>query len=120
MNLSIDPNAPTPPYEQLREQLLAQIAARELLAGARLPTVRGLAEQLGLAPNTVAKTYRELERLGAVETRGRRGTTVRSALPQADLAASIAAREFAFRMHDLGVSSVAALALVEAALAEPR
>lgn len=120
MNLSIDPNGPTPPYEQLREQLLAQIASHELTAGAKLPTVRALAEQLGLAPNTVAKTYRELERLGAVETHGRRGTAVRSALPQADLAASIAAREFAFHMHDLGLSTAAALALAETALAESR
>lgn len=120
MSLSIDPNAATPPYEQLREQVLAQIASGELSAGAKLPTVRGLAQDLDLAPNTVAKTYRALEQCGAVETHGRQGTRVKSALPDAELNASIAAREFAFRMHDLGLSTAAALALAETALAEPR
>ena len=74
--LRIDPASPTPPYEQLRSQLAAQIMAGELATGARLPSVRRLAEDLGLAPNTVARTYRELEIGGLVSSQGRRGTTV--------------------------------------------
>lgn len=121
MRLSIDPSDSTPPFEQLRAQIVAAIAIGELLPGARLPTVRGLAAELGLAPNTVAKTYRELERRGVVETRGRQGTTVKSALPRAELDASIAAREFALRMRDFGLSTAEALELARSALeaAEP-
>jgi GntR family transcriptional regulator len=74
--LSIDPASPVPPFEQLRIQLLEQIRGGELAAGTRLPTVRRLAEDLGLAPNTVARTYRELEGAGVVVTRGRNGTVV--------------------------------------------
>jgi DNA-binding transcriptional regulator YhcF (GntR family) len=74
--LVIDPASPTPPFEQLRAQLLAQMQAAELAAGARLPTVRQLAADLGLAPGTVARAYKELEAAGAIETRGRGGTFV--------------------------------------------
>jgi DNA-binding transcriptional regulator YhcF (GntR family) len=49
--------------------------------GARLPTVRALADQLDLAPNTVAKAYRRLEEDGLIEARGRRGTFVAERLP---------------------------------------
>jgi DNA-binding transcriptional regulator YhcF (GntR family) len=74
--LVVDPASPTPPFEQLRVQLLAQMQAAELAAGARLPTVRQLASDLGLAPGTVARAYKELEAAGAIETRGRGGTFV--------------------------------------------
>ena len=69
----IDPRSPVPPFEQLRVQLLAQVQSGELAPGARLPTVRRLADDLGIAPNTVARTYRELEASGIIETRGRNG-----------------------------------------------
>jgi len=71
-----DPTSATPPFEQLRAQVAALVAAGDLAAGERLPTVRGLAEQLGLAAGTVARVYRELEADGVVETRGRAGTFV--------------------------------------------
>lgn len=74
--LTIDPTAPTPPYEQLRNQLISQIGTGELAPGTKLPPVRRLAMDLGLAPNTVARTYRELEAAGYVHTRGRNGTIV--------------------------------------------
>lgn len=74
--LVVDPVSPTPPFEQLRVQLLAQMHAGELAAGTRLPTVRQLASDLGLAPGTVARAYKELEAAGAIETRGRGGTFV--------------------------------------------
>ncbi|MEZ5214395.1 MAG: GntR family transcriptional regulator [Microbacterium sp.] len=54
----IDPASPVPPFEQLRSQIVAEIAADELVPGERLPTVRRLAEDLGVAPGTVARAYR--------------------------------------------------------------
>ena len=92
--ITIDTSSATPPFEQLRVQLVAEIASGELAGGARLPTVRKLAEDLGLAPNTVARTYRELEADGFIATRGRNGSFV---TPQGDPAhqqAQEAARAF--------------------------
>jgi DNA-binding transcriptional regulator YhcF (GntR family) len=74
--LTIDPSLPAPLYEQLREQLVAAIAGGELAPGDKLPPVRQLAAELDLAPNTVARTYKELEAAGYLQTRGRNGTTV--------------------------------------------
>lgn len=74
--LTIDPRSPEPPYEQVRRQLAEQIELGDLPAGTKLPPVRRLADDLGLAPNTVARTYRELESAGLVVTSGRNGTQV--------------------------------------------
>ncbi len=76
MIVTLDPDSPTPPAEQLVAQVAASIEAGELEVGDRLPTIRGLAADLGLAPGTVAKAYGELERDGWIRTQGRRGTTV--------------------------------------------
>ena len=59
-----------PPFEQVREQIRAQVESGELEPGFRLPPVRTLAAELDLAANTVARAYKELEALGVVETRG--------------------------------------------------
>ena len=74
--LTIDPSLPAPLYEQLRDQLIEQINGGELAPGDKLPPVRQLAAELDLAPNTVARTYKELEAAGYLQTRGRNGTTV--------------------------------------------
>lgn len=74
--LVIDPHAQHPPFEQLRRQLIEQILSRQLPAGTRLPPVRRLAADLALAPNTVARAYRELEAEGYLITQGRNGTLV--------------------------------------------
>ncbi|WP_460567192.1 GntR family transcriptional regulator [Humibacter soli] len=74
--LSIDPTLPSPLYEQLRDQLIAQIVSGELMPGDKLPSVRQLAVDLDLAPNTVARVFKELEASGYLETHGRNGTTV--------------------------------------------
>ena len=73
---TVDPADSRPPYEQLRIQIAARISSGALPPGTRLPTVRALAAELGLAVNTVAKTYRALETDGIVVTEGRRGTFV--------------------------------------------
>ena len=79
MRFTIDQASPEPPFEQLRAQVAAAVATGELPAAEKLPTVRQLAADLGLAANTVARAYRELEADGVVATRGRRGTFVASA-----------------------------------------
>lgn len=88
--LPLDADSPVPPYEQLRTQVAIRAARGDLPAGTRLPTVRALAAELGLAANTVARAYRELEADGVVETQGRRGTFVasRSATPDVSPAAT--------------------------------
>jgi len=63
-------------YEQIIAQVQEGIATGRLQAGERLPTVRELADQLGIAPGTVARAYSELERRSIVVTRGTRGTRV--------------------------------------------
>ena len=77
MIITVDPAAEAPPYAQVRSQMLDAIATGALPAGTRLPTIRQLAGDLGLANNTVARAYRELLADGVLESRGRRGTYVR-------------------------------------------
>ena len=74
--LTVDVGNGTPPYEQLRAQLAALVHAGDLKEGERLPSVRALAEDLGVAAGTVARAYSELETDGLVEGRGRAGTVV--------------------------------------------
>lgn len=74
--ISVDLGSATPPYEQIRAQISALIALGELVPGTRLPTVRRLAADLGIAAGTVARAYRELEQSGLIDTRRRNGTVV--------------------------------------------
>ena len=64
----------TPLYEQIKGQIIGLIASGELPVQCRLPPIRQLAGDLGLAANTVARAYRELEVDGFVRSTGRRGT----------------------------------------------
>ncbi|MET1044769.1 MAG: GntR family transcriptional regulator [Microbacteriaceae bacterium] len=114
--ISIDSTSATAPFEQLRLQVIEQVRAGTLAAGTRLPPVRRLAEELGLAANTVARAYRELEADGVIETRGRNGSFISAHGDETERQAQTAAREYAERTRHLGLSPDAALALVEAAL----
>lgn len=76
MRFTVDPGARTPVFQQLCDQVVGSVRDGLLLPGTRLPTVRRLAADLGVAANTVAKAYRQLEAEGHVETRGRNGTVV--------------------------------------------
>jgi DNA-binding transcriptional regulator YhcF (GntR family) len=111
MELTVDPASAEPPYEQVREQIRAQVQSGELPAGTKLPPVRRLAADLGLATNTVARAYRELEVLGVIETRGRGGSVVRG--EGVERAAREAVHDFVARMQELGVDRADALRLVE-------
>ena len=113
--LLIDTSSPVPPFEQLRLQLLQQIERGELPPGTNLPTVRRLAVDLGLAPNTVARTYRELEQAGVVRTAGRRGTVVAESSVDIGKDARQSADQFVQRMRALGLSATETMQLVRQA-----
>jgi DNA-binding transcriptional regulator YhcF (GntR family) len=110
----IDVRAAGPLFDQLRTQIIDGVRDGRLSPGTRLPTVRELAGQLGLAVNTVARAYRELETAGIVETRGRFGTFVARVDP-ADAAMATAAHTYVSAARALGIDKVAALQYVEAA-----
>jgi DNA-binding transcriptional regulator YhcF (GntR family) len=112
--LQVDPTSSVPPFEQLREQITAQVETGALRAGDRLPTVRRLAEDLGIAANTVARAYRTLEADGLLEGRGRAGTFV--ADDDSGRAARAAARTYATTVRALGLSNDDAVELVRRAL----
>jgi GntR family transcriptional regulator len=79
--LTVVTDDPTPPYEQLRRQLVELIRYGVLSPGDRLPPLRQLAADLGLAVGTVARTYRELEGAGMVVSRRGGGTRVAAVPP---------------------------------------
>ena len=108
-----DPGASEPPYEQLRRQIATRAASGELPAGTRLPTVRALAADLGLAVNTVAKTYRALETDGVVVTEGRRGSFVAPGVAAGQSEAVAAAAAYATVARRLGLGLTEATLLVE-------
>jgi GntR family transcriptional regulator len=75
---TVDPHTGVPIYLQLIEQVKRSVALGVLTAGERLPTVKQLAFDLTINPNTVARAYRELERDGIIETSVGRGSFVRA------------------------------------------
>jgi len=117
--LVLDPGSPVPPYEQVRRQIADQALTGVLAPGHRLPTVRRLAEDLGIAVNTVARAYRELEQDGVVVTRGRHGTFVAVRGENRDREAAAAARVFVRRLRELGVPDEHAVDVLRATLATP-
>jgi DNA-binding transcriptional regulator YhcF (GntR family) len=79
--ISVDLRSAIPPYEQIRSQISALIVTGTLQSGSRLPTVRSLAADLGIAVGTVARAYKELEAAGLIESRRRNGTVVAQPAP---------------------------------------
>ena len=118
---AIDHGSSVATFEQLRRQIMSAIDTGRMAPGVRLPSVRQLAADLDLAPNTVAKTIRELELAGYVETRGRNGTVVAYRAPKSeqdvrrDLALGAAA--YVRVVSGLGVLRSDALVALEAAFA---
>ena len=76
MQILIDNALNRPVYQQIMDQVKRDIAVGTLKKGEKLPTVRELAAQLVLNPNTIAKAYRQLERDGIILTRPGAGTYV--------------------------------------------
>lgn len=75
--LTIDPRSGLPIYLQIIEQVKRSVALGALLPGDQLPTVKQLALDLTINPNTVARAYRDLEHSGIIETAPGRGSFVR-------------------------------------------
>jgi GntR family transcriptional regulator len=84
MIVVVNPELETPPYAQIEQQIKAAIERGELLESAVLPTVRQLADDLGVAPNTVARAYTDLQDEGWIVGEGRRGTRVAARIPLRD------------------------------------
>ena len=112
----IDATSSTPPFEQLRMQVIEFARTGDLVPGDKLPTVRRLAEELGLAANTVARAYRELERDEVIETRGRNGSFIAASGDAGQQQAQLAAVAYADRVKTLGLAPDEALSIVSAAL----
>jgi GntR family transcriptional regulator len=74
--LDVNPHSGAPIYVQLVEEVKHALEVGTLRTGDRLPTVRGLASELTVAPNTVVKAYNELQRMGLIESRPGVGTVV--------------------------------------------
>jgi DNA-binding transcriptional regulator YhcF (GntR family) len=119
MDIHIDADSAVAPYEQIRLRIAELAAAGTLAAGTKLPPVRRLATELGLAANTVARAYRELEQAGLVETMGRAGTVITSRAARTPAEAQRAAQRYVQAARALGVPDSTALDLVRAALHLP-
>lgn len=76
IRLDVDQRSGVPIYLQIMDQVRHGVEVGSLQAGERLPTVRQLAGELSVAPNTVVKAYGELRRLGLLESRPGVGTVV--------------------------------------------
>jgi GntR family transcriptional regulator len=72
----LDPHSAVPVYRQLIDQVMGGMAAGALAAGHQLPTVRQVAVDLSINPNTVVRAYRELEIRGVLETQQGTGTFI--------------------------------------------
>src|SRR4051794_37179016 len=119
LDIAVDVDNPIPPYEQIRSQIAAYVDGGLLASGARLPAIRALAADLGVAVGTVARAYTELETAGLVTSRRRTGTVVTprpAAQPRTEL--HRAAAELARHAHEAGVDGETVLAMVRAALVQ--
>ena len=113
--VAISKDGPANPYDQIRQQILGAIGSGKLVPGTRLTSVRALAGRLGVAVNTVARAYRELEQAGAVETRGRHGTVVLATGSEGDRRLASAAQELAAEAKRWGVGEDRAVEFLRAA-----
>jgi DNA-binding transcriptional regulator YhcF (GntR family) len=113
VQIAVDPASPVPPFEQVQRRLEALIADGTLPPEHRLPTVRALAAELGLAVNTVARAYRELETDGVTTTEGRRGTFIASSAVGTSVDATRAAADYVATARHLGLTLPEAVRLVE-------
>ena len=84
MEISIDPKSGVPLYRQIIESVNFAIARGDLGPGDKLPTVRRLAVDLQVNPNTVIRAYREMELRGVLDTQQGSGTFVTDDKPQID------------------------------------
>ena len=82
--IAVNPDLEIAPYQQIVEQIRGLIQCGDLGPATALPTVRQLADDLNVAPNTVARAYTDLQNDGWLVSEGRRGTHVAPSLPDVD------------------------------------
>lgn len=110
--LRIDADGAAPPFEQVRAGVIDLIGRGDLMVGARIPTVRKLAADLDLAANTVARSYRELEAAGIIETRGRHGSFVKAGADATRDKAQRLTLEHVKALRELGIDDTAIITMV--------
>lgn len=122
MKVVVETASPVPAYEQIRAQITSLADHGVLSAGTRLPPIRQLAADLGLAPGTVAKAYALLEKSGITSTHRRRGTLIndRAVLDPGEQLRELhrAAAAYARTVHLLDIDQQAARQAIDAALEE--
>ncbi|OAI51654.1 hypothetical protein AYO44_17010 [Planctomycetaceae bacterium SCGC AG-212-F19] len=92
----LDPKSGVPIYRQIQDQIRCGIAAAQLSPGDQLPTIRALAVELAVNPNTIIKAYSELEHEGLLTSEQGSGTFI-AARP----AGTISAAEQQAKLHNL-------------------
>lgn len=120
---SIQLQGHAPIYEQLQKTVIRYISLGVLLPGERLPSVRALAQELGVNPNTVQKAYRALEMQGVLVTLGGKGTFVSTDVSEAKqerMAALQKLEEAVRQARDAGISHAEQVKLIEATYFEDR
>ncbi|HEY3465560.1 MAG TPA: GntR family transcriptional regulator [Amycolatopsis sp.] len=117
MKIVVDTENGVAPWRQVHDQIVRAATAGALPEGTRLPPIRQLARDLGLASGTVARAYRELEAAGWVATARARGTVVTIPPTRPDPTAVLrsAATSYATQARDLGTDLDTALEAVRAA-----
>ena len=118
--IRIDPTLPTPIWSQIEEAVRHLVASSALRPGDALPSVRDLAREQRINPNTVAKAYQRLVEAGIVETRRGEGTFVAEhppAMPAGEKARLLreGATRFSSLAVNLGATQAEAVATVQAA-----
>ena len=112
----LDGSSGVPPYLQLVHQVRQSLLLGYLRAGDRLPTVKELAEDLAINPNTVVKAYRQLEHEGLTGGRPGQGTFIVAApeppLPDASEALRASLADWFRATEEAGLSDEAVTALI--------
>jgi len=114
VQIAVEPDSGVAPWRQVRDQIAARIGSGELPVGSKLPTIRQLARDLGLAAGTVARAYRELETAGVLQTARRQGTVVAQRVVPDEAAEQLrmAAASYVTSAQALGFGAEAVIAAV--------
>ncbi|MBM7787625.1 GntR family transcriptional regulator [Tenggerimyces flavus] len=113
LKIVVDTRNGVPPWRQVRDQIAHLVEVGQLALGTRLPTIRQLASDLGLAPGTVARAYKELEADGVLHTARRHGTVIAAAPSDGADPLRAAAEQYVQTAKSLGVDERTATSLVQ-------